>query len=144
MAQTFQHGKVFGHGQELLDARRNLGTDALALGDVLFARQDKLVDRQESLGDDLTHTLAHVADAQGKQHATERLALGLVELGDDLFGRLEAYRNGVTLLDALFAVGAGVHAARVQAGDVVDRELVEVRDIVDQTGGDHLVDDLVA
>ncbi len=58
-------------------------------------------------------------------------------------GRLDAYRNGsVTLLDALFAVGlAG--AARVQSGDVVDRELVEVRDIVDQAGGDHLVDDLV-
>jgi len=85
-----------------------------------------------------------VADAQGKQHATERLALGLVELGDDFLGRLEAYRNGVALLDALFAVGAGIGAARVQAGDVVDRELVEVCDIVDQPGGDHLVDDLVA
>ena len=36
------------------------------------------------------------------------------------------------------------HAARVQACDVIDRELVEVRDIVDQAGGDHLVDDLVA
>ena len=85
-----------------------------------------------------------MADAQGKQHATERLALGLVELGDDFLGRLEAYRNGVTLLDALFAVGAGIGAPRVQSGDVINRELVEVRDIVDQTGGDHLVDDLVA
>ena len=85
-----------------------------------------------------------MADAQGKQHATERLALGLVELGDNFLGRLEAYRNGIALLDALFAVGAGVHAARVQAGDIVDRELVEVRDIVDQAGGDHLVDDFVA
>ena len=85
-----------------------------------------------------------MADAQGKQHATERLALGLVELGDDFLGRLEAHRNGVALLDALFAVGAGVHAPRVQAGDVVDCELVEVRDIVDQAGGDHLVDNLVA
>ena len=85
-----------------------------------------------------------MADAQGKQHATERLALGLIELGDDFLGRLEAHWNGIALLDALFAVGAGVHAARVQASDVVDRELVEVCDIVDQAGGDHLVDDLVA
>ena len=85
-----------------------------------------------------------MADAQGKQHATEWLALGLVELGDDFLGRLEAHRNGVALLDALFAVGAGIGAPRVQAGDIVDRELVEVRDIVDQPGGDHLVDDLVA
>ena len=66
LAQAFQHGEILGHGQELLDARRNLGTDALALGNILFARQDKLVDRQESLGDDLAHTLAHMADAQGK------------------------------------------------------------------------------
>ena len=144
LAQALQHGKVLGHGQELLDARRNLGTDALALGDVLFARQSKLVNRQESLGDNLAHALAHVADTQGKQHATERLALGLVELGDDFLGRLEAYRNGVALLDALFAVGASVHAPRVQAGDIVDRKLVEVCDIVDQAGSDHLVDDLVA
>ena len=85
-----------------------------------------------------------MADTQGKQHATERLALGLVELGDDLFGRLEAYRDGVALLNALFAVGAGIGAPRVQACDVVDRELVEVRDIVNQPGGDHLVDNLVA
>ena len=85
-----------------------------------------------------------MADAQGKQHATERLALGLVELGDDFLGRLEAHRDGVALLDALFAVGASVHAPCVQACDVVDRELVEVRDIVDQAGSDHLVDDLVA
>ena len=144
LAQTFQDGKVLGHGQELLDARRNLGADALALGNILFARQDKLVNRQESLGDDLAHALAHVTDAQGKQHATERLTLGLVELGDDFLGRLEAYRNGVALLNALFAVGAGIGAPRVQAGDVVDRELVEVCDVVNQPGGDHLVDDLVA
>ena len=85
-----------------------------------------------------------MADAQGKQHATEWLALGLVELGDDFLGRLKAYRNGVALLDALFAVGTGIGAACVQACDVVDCELVEVRDIVDQAGGDHLVDDLVA
>ena len=85
-----------------------------------------------------------MADAQGKQHATERLALGLVELGDDFLGRLEAHRDGVALLDTLFAVGAGIGAARVQAGDVIDRELVEVCDIVDQAGGDHLVDDLIA
>ena len=144
LTQALQHGKVLGHGQELLNARRNLGTDALALGDVFFARQDELVDRQESLGDDLAHTLAHVADAQGKQHATERLALGLVELGDDFLGRLEAHRDGVALLDAFFAVGAGIGAARVQSGDVIDRELVEIRDIVDQASGDHLVDDFVA
>ena len=85
-----------------------------------------------------------MTDAQGKQHTPEWLALGLVELGDDFLGRLKAYRNGIALLNALFAVGAGVHAPRVQAGDVVDRELVEVRDIVDQASGDHLVDDLVA
>ena len=85
-----------------------------------------------------------MADAQGKQHATERLALGLVELGDDFLGRLEAYRNGVALLDALFAIGAGIGTPRVQSGDVVNRELVEVRDVVNQPGGDHLVDDLVA
>ena len=85
-----------------------------------------------------------MTDAQGKQHATERLTLGLVELGDDFLGRLEAYRNGVALLNALFAVGAGIGAPRVQAGDVVDRELVEVCDVVNQPGGDHLVDDLVA
>ena len=85
-----------------------------------------------------------MADTQGKQHATERLALGLVELGDDFLGRLEAHRNGVALLDALFAVGAGIGAPRVQAGDVVDRELVEVCDVVNQAGGDHLVDNLVA
>ena len=144
LAQTFQHGKVLGHGQELLDARRNLGTDALALGDVLFARQDELVDRQESLGDDLAHALAHVADAQGKQYATERLALGFVELGDDFLGRLEAHRNGIALLDALFAIGAGIGASRVQSGDIVHRKLVEVRDIVDQASGNHLVDNLVA
>ena len=144
LAQAFQHGKVLGHGQELLDARRNLGTDALALGDILFARQDKLVNRQESLGDNLAHALAHMADAQGKQHATERLALGLVELGDDFLGRLEAHRDGVALLDALFAIGAGIGASRVQSGDIVHRKLVEVRDIVDQASGDHLVDDLVA
>ena len=113
LAQALQHGKVLGHGQELLDACRNLGTDALALGDVLFACQDELVNRQESFGDDLAHTLAHVADTQGKQYATERLALGLVELGDDFLGRLEAHRDGVALLDALFAVGAGIHATRV-------------------------------
>ena len=114
------------------------------LGNILFARQDKLVNRQESLGDDLAHALAHVADAQGKQHATERLTLGLVELGDDFLGRLEAYRNGVALLNALSAVGAGIGAPRVQACDVIDRELVEVCDVVNQPGGDHLVDDLVA
>ena len=85
-----------------------------------------------------------MADTQGKQHATERLALGLVELGDDFLGRLEAHRDGIALLDAFFAVGASIGAPRVQACDVVDRELVEVRDIVDQAGGDHLVDDLVA
>ena len=85
-----------------------------------------------------------MADAQGKQHATERLALGLVELGDNFLGRLEAHRNGIALLDALFAVGAGIGAPRVQAGDVVDCELVEVCNIVDQSGGDHLVDDFVA
>ena len=85
-----------------------------------------------------------MADTQSKQHATERLALGLVELGDNLFGRLEAHRNGIALLNALFAVGAGIGASRVQSGDVVNRELVEVCDVVNQAGGDHLVDDLVA
>ena len=144
LAQALQHGKVFGHGQELFDARRNLGTDALALGNILFARQDELVNRQESLGDDLAHALAHMADAQGKQHTPEWLALGLVELGDDFLGRLEAYRNRIALLNALFAIGARVHAPRIQACDVINRELVEVCDIVDQAGSDHLVDDLVA
>ena len=42
-----------------------------------------------------------MADTQSKQHATERLALELVELGDNLFGRLEAHRNGIALLNAL-------------------------------------------
>ena len=127
----------------MFDARRDLGTDALALGNVLFARQDEFVNRQESLGDDLAHAFANMADTQGKQHTTERLALGLVKLGDNLLGRLETNRNGVALLNALFAVGARVHAARVQAGDVIDRKLVEVGDVVDQAGSDHLVDDLV-
>ena len=45
LTQALQHGKVLGHGQELFDARRDLGTDALTLGDVLFARQDELVNR---------------------------------------------------------------------------------------------------
>ena len=85
-----------------------------------------------------------MADTQGKQYAPERLTLGLVKLGDNLLGRLDTNRNGIALLNALFAVGAGIHAARIQAGDVIDRKLVEIRDIVDQAGGDHLVDDLVA
>ena len=144
LTQALQHGEVLGHGQELLDARRDLGTDALTLGDVLFARQDELVNRQESLGDDLAHTFAHMADTQGKQHTTERLTLGLVELGDNLLGRLETNRNGIALLHALFAVGARIHTARVQPGDVIDRKLIEIGDVMDQTGGNHLVDDLVA
>ena len=45
LTQALQHGEILGHGQELLDARRDLGTDALTLGDVLFARQDELVNR---------------------------------------------------------------------------------------------------
>ena len=144
VAQALQDLQVLGNRQELLDAGSDLGADALAAGDVFLACLHQCIDGKEALRQHLAHGLAHVADAQREQHAAQRLLLGSVQLVYDLGGDGGAHRDGVARGHALLGVGGCVGTARVQRGDGVDIQLVEVRDVMHQPGLDQLIDQLLA
>ena len=144
LTQAFQDLQVLGHGQKALHARRDLGANAIDLRNLFLTGQKQLVDRQEVLCQQLAHALAHVTDAQREQHAAEGLFLGVHELAYHLLGGLLPHGDGVARAHALLGVVGAVPASRLQARDVVYGEGIEVGHVVNQTGLEHLVHQLVA
>ncbi len=96
------------------------------------------------LRQEVTHALAYVADAKSKEHASERLLLGMHQLIHDFFGGFAPHRNRITRMDTTARIVRRIRTPCLEGCNVIYRKLVEVGHIVHEARLEHLIHQLVA